>query len=81
MGKNAGRAKRAEAHRPVNPQRICEVIRRQRQAAGLTQQQLADLLHVSQSLVARWEHGQRVPGGPELVDLMALLEFTRDQIV
>lgn len=80
MGKNAGRAKRQEIYRPVNPQRIGEVIRRRREQAGLSQHQLAALLLVNQSLVSRWERGTRIPGGPELLDLMVLLEISRDDI-
>lgn len=74
------RQKRREAYRPVNPDRIGQVIRQRREAAGMSQTELADLVHVSQTTVARWELGQRIPGGPELVDLMVLLEFAREDI-
>jgi DNA-binding transcriptional regulator YiaG len=36
-------------------------IRREREALGLTQGQLADLLGVALNTVSRWEIGQRTP--------------------
>lgn len=81
MGRNTGRAKRREVYRPVDPRRIAGVLRQKREAAGLTQAQLAEMLLVHQTLISRWENGDRIPGGPELVDLMALLEFTRQDLV
>lgn len=81
MGRTGGRAKRREVYRPVNPDRIPAAIRDRRVALGWSQQDLADRLMVTQSTVARWESGTRIPGGPELVDLMALLEFTRHDLV
>lgn len=80
MVRSANRQHRRDVYRPVNPDRIPSVIREKRKAAALTQRELARRLMVSQSLVAKWETGVRTPGGPELVDLMALLEFTRDEI-
>ena len=40
---------------------IGENIRKQRLGAGLTQKQLADLLHTSQSMIAQYETGKRIP--------------------
>lgn len=43
-----------------------------RKALGMTQQDLADELDVSQSLVAQWEKGQLVPTGPAAILLSQL---------
>lgn len=45
-----------------------EALRARRQAAGLTQSQLASHLGVSPNTVARWERGER-PIPPRLVQL------------
>ena len=39
---------------------------------GLSQQDLADRLHVTQNAVARWETGSRNPSGPARVVLEQL---------
>ena len=37
---------------------IAKTIQQQRKAKGLTQQELANLLGVSQAMVSRWENGE-----------------------
>ena len=49
-----------------------ETIAELRIRKGLTQQELADLLFVSRSLVAMWETGERIPDGFS-VERMAVL--------
>ena len=41
--------------------RASRVVREARRRAGLTQQQLADRLDTSQSVIARWESGKAQP--------------------
>jgi ribosome-binding protein aMBF1 (putative translation factor) len=76
-----GRPGRREVQRWVNPARIPVVIISRRIALGWSQRDLAGHLMVNPSTVARWETGDRVPGGPELLDLMAVLGFSRDELV
>jgi DNA-binding transcriptional regulator YiaG len=45
-----------------------------RQSLGLTQQGLADVLHVSRVTVARWEIGERGVSGPVALLLQRLLQ-------
>jgi len=45
-----------------------------RDAAGVSQQRLADELGVDRVTVARWELGQRQPHGELLIRYMALLD-------
>ncbi|MEU1885138.1 helix-turn-helix transcriptional regulator [Micromonospora rifamycinica] len=52
---------------------IAAILRRERSAQRLTQQQLADRAGTSQSAVARIERGQRVPGIPLVERLFAAL--------
>jgi transcriptional regulator with XRE-family HTH domain len=44
-----------------------------RDRAGLTQQQLADVLNVSRGAVSRWEAGSREPRGPLLARYLGVL--------
>lgn len=48
-------------------------IRAAREAAGLTQAALADLMRVGQAHVAKWEAGRYVPTGPAAAMLEAVL--------
>ena len=43
--------------RRMDPRKTGEIIRRLRTEAGLTQQQLADRLHVGAKAVSKWETG------------------------
>ena len=51
--------------------RFTQNLRRARKAAGLTQQQLADRLHVTRQSVSSWELGRTEP------DLQTLTELAR----
>lgn len=46
----------------VNPKRIGEVVRRAREAAGLTQRELGDMLGLQRNHVSRFECAACVPG-------------------
>lgn len=50
-----------------------DVIRARREAKGLTQQQLADQVKVSRSIVNKWETGQREPSGRSIRGLDRVL--------
>jgi len=50
--------------------RVAKAIR---EAAGVSQQQVADELHVSRVCVARWEGGERSPRGSRLIAYVDLL--------
>ena len=49
-------------------------LREMREAAGLTQAALADMLGVKQSTVYRWEHGQRGISGQVARHVRLILE-------
>jgi DNA-binding XRE family transcriptional regulator len=42
--------------------------------AGLSQQQMADLVGVERSALARWERGERLPRADALMKYLALLD-------
>ena len=50
--------------------KIGSIIKKQRQARDLTQEQLAEYLNVSVSAVSQWESGKNVP------DISTILSFT-----
>lgn len=55
----------------IDNRQVGRRIARMRQAAGLTQQQLAAMMNVSHQAVSKWESGQALP------DIQTLLELTR----
>ncbi len=59
---------------------IGEQIRDARKAKGLTQDALAEAMHVSRSSVANWENGRRIPDGEMLLHISKILgyNFTAD---
>lgn len=50
-------------------------IRDGRRKAGLTQEQLADLVGASQSLVSQWERGEKTPSADGFVKLAEVLDI------
>ncbi|MGN9802360.1 helix-turn-helix domain-containing protein [Micromonospora sp. L32] len=54
---------------------IAAILRRERGARSLTQQELADLAGVSQGAVARVERGERVPSVPLIERLLAAFDL------
>ena len=55
-------------------------IRAIRAWLGLSQQELADQLRVTQNTVARWETGNRNPSGPALVVLEQLWDRVQHEM-
>lgn len=60
--------------------RLPDVIRTRRIELGMTQDHLAGLVKVSQTCVARWETGTRVPAGHHLILLLRLLRISYDEV-
>lgn len=57
-------------------------VKRFRKANGLTQQQLAERVGVTQSAIAAWESGKReVPTGNNLLRLSEVLGFEADKLI
>lgn len=57
-----------------------KIIAARRNALGLSQQELAEELGVSQSAVAMWETGKRKPRSGELPKLAQVLGCTIDEL-
>ena len=57
-----------------------DVIRTRRIELGMTQEHLAGLVRVSQTCIARWETGARVPAGHHLLLLLHLLRINYDEV-
>lgn len=60
---------------------IAEKIKTARNQAGLSQQELADRLHVSRSAVAKWEAGKGLPDIENLKSISKLFGMTLDELV
>jgi len=55
-------------------------IRLYREKLGLTQQELATRLNVTQGLISQWELGETFPGASKLPELAKLLGCTIDDL-
>ena len=51
-----------------------------RKQKGLTQEDLADILHISRSAVAKWEQGLGVPNKDSLNDIINYFEITKEEL-
>lgn len=58
--------------------KLGEIILRGRKKKKLTQQQLADTLHVSVKTVSAWENDRRQPTIEVFLELVILLDLYRD---
>ncbi|MDZ4837353.1 MAG: XRE family transcriptional regulator [Candidatus Melainabacteria bacterium] len=60
---------------------LCQKLQESRSQARLTQQQVADVLHVPRESISMWEQGTRVPGLKQLEDLARLYSVTSDYLL
>ena len=60
---------------------IGERIAELRRAAGLSQEQLAELLEVSRQAISKWEKGQTQPEADRLPRICAVLGITSDELL
>lgn len=60
---------------------LCQRLQQCRSQARLTQQQVADVLHVPRESISMWEQGTRVPGLRQLEDLARLYSVTSDYLL
>ncbi len=55
-------------------------IKRLRESHGISQEQLAKMLHVDRSTVAKWETNDGYPRGGKLAELASVLHCTIDEL-
>ena len=65
----------------LNGEKIGLFIMNRRKELGLTQQQLADKLHISFQAVSKWEKGTTYPNIEILRDLAIVLDVSTDEIL
>ncbi|WP_295747580.1 helix-turn-helix transcriptional regulator [uncultured Limosilactobacillus sp.] len=52
-----------------------------RQATGLSQEQLANQLHISRQAVSKWENGTAIPDIDKIVQIANILHVSLDELV
>jgi transcriptional regulator with XRE-family HTH domain len=60
---------------------IGEIVKAQRQALGLTQRQLADVVGCTDATICLTETGQTIPGGLVIFKLAEALEMTPNDLM
>ena len=60
---------------------ISKNIKALRMQKGLTQKELADLLHVTSQAVSRWEKGDVEPSIDTISEMASIFEVTTDEII
>ena len=60
---------------------ISKNIKALRMQKGLTQKELADLLHVTSQAVSRWEKGEVEPSIDTISEMANIFEVTTDEII
>lgn len=56
-------------------------LKKLRLRSGMTQQELAEKLHVTQEAVSQWEHGVSYPRSRKLKEIARLFECTVDELL
>lgn len=65
----------------LDKQKVGKAISEQRKQKGMTQKQLADLLHVSYQAVSRWEQGISLPSVDIIYHIAQILKTTVDSLL
>lgn len=65
----------------MNMEKIAEGLRKYRKQAGLSQDELAEKLHVTRQAVSRWESGSAMPSVDNLMELAAIFGVTVDELL
>jgi transcriptional regulator with XRE-family HTH domain len=68
-------------HDTSNKKTVGKNLKRLRMLAGLSQQELAQKIGVTQPRIARWEKGEVMPYAQYLAKLAKALEVTIDEII
>lgn len=58
-----------------------DIIYKRRKELGLTQQELADKLFISDKVISKWETGKSIPDTSILVELSEILEISLDELL
>ena len=61
--------------------RLGETILKKRQARGLSQEKLAELVGVSRQAVSKWEVGDAIPDTDKLIPLARALGISVDELL
>lgn len=56
-------------------------IKKHREAAGMSQQELAEKMKVTQSAVAKWENGETRPRVDKLAEMAELFGCSMDELM
>ena len=64
----------------MNQEKIGKFIVEQRKIQKLTQEQLAEKLHVSKNAVSKWERGLNLPDVSIMKDLCFILDITLNEL-
>lgn len=65
----------------MTPTPMATLIATRRKALGLTQQQLAEQLHLTNKAISKWETGEGLPDISVLKDLAAALQLSTDELL
>ncbi len=60
---------------------INEILKQRRNELGMTQQEVADKLHVSRQTISNWEMNRNYPDIPTLVSISVLYDLSLDYIL
>ena len=60
---------------------ICERLKAARKNSGMTQEEVAEKIHVSRVSISNWETGKTLPDIASLIELSDLYHITLDELV
>lgn len=67
--------------RDITSEELGQILKKTRKQKGLTQEEVAEKIHVARGVISEWESGKRNPGLLSIYKLCQLFDMTLDELL